>query len=431
MVKDYLEKTKPSKTTEHLGNIKLAGFYAYKSIIKGNRWALSLLILVIAFSFINLIFVSSLISGVTTTMDTQQINTMYGNVVISPAENKYYIEKYTRLEDKIAQLPGVMAVADHLNYSALIEYKWKEKASVWDKGKSGTFEVVGIDPDKEAGVTTIQQKIIKGRYLEKTDREKIVLGIEVAGGRGAKSSESNTLGGVNIGEKVRLTYPNDIQREYEVVGIFYAREMSRADRLTFITRDEMESVLGKQVFFDRASEMIVRSRKGYSDTDLISSIKKLNIVEQAKSWIDYGGAMRSVMSTFDIIGALIGGVGLIVSAAVMFIIIYINVLNRKRQIGIMRAIGIPQSAIVGSYIIQGVFYVIAGAILGWLLIQFGVEPFFIQFPIDLPMGLLSLTIRPVTVLSSVIGLLVSGLLAGLIPSITIMRDSIIDIIWGT
>jgi putative ABC transport system permease protein len=431
MAKDYLDRVKPSRLAEHWGNFKLAFFYAYKSIIKGNRWTLALLIAVIAFSFIQLVFVPALISGVTTTMDTQQITTMYGNAIVSPAGNKYYIEKYSSLEDRISQLPGVAGIASHLNYSAFIEYQWKDKASVWDKGKSGNYEVIGIDPDREASVTTIKQKIIKGRYLTKTDRDKIVLGIEVAGGSGSKSSESSTLGGVNVGDKIRLTYPNDIQREYEVVGIFYAREMSRADRLTFVTRDEMESVKGKQIYFDRASELIIKSRNGYSDTNLVNNIKNLSINEQIKSWTDYGGAMRSVMSTFDIIGSLIGGVGLIISAAVMFIIIYINVLNRKRQIGIMRAIGIPQSAIIGAYILQGIFYVVAGTVIGWILIQFGVEPFFIRFPIDLPMGLLSLTIRPVTVIISVLGLFIAGLLAGLIPSITIMRNSIIKIIWGT
>lgn len=41
-----------------LGNFKLALFLAFKSMYKGNRWALALIIVVMAFSFVNLIFTS-------------------------------------------------------------------------------------------------------------------------------------------------------------------------------------------------------------------------------------------------------------------------------------------------------------------------------------------------------------------------------------
>lgn len=42
-------------------------------------------------------------------------------------------------------------------------------------------------------------------------------------------------------------------------------------------------------------------------------------------------------------------VGLIVGAALIFIIIYINTLNRKREIGILKAIGISPGSIIISY----------------------------------------------------------------------------------
>jgi hypothetical protein len=58
-----------------MGNLKLALFLAYKSIIKGNRWALVLIILVMSLSFANLILTPSILSGVTDTLDEQQVNT--------------------------------------------------------------------------------------------------------------------------------------------------------------------------------------------------------------------------------------------------------------------------------------------------------------------------------------------------------------------
>jgi len=254
--------------------------------------------------------------------------------------------------------------------------------------------------------------------------------MEIAGGRGATTSDFLTLGGVKIGDKVRLTYPNGVQREYTIKGIIHTRELNLTDRTAYVTREEMLSVMGRETYFDRASKILVKAQKGVDEAALISAIKTTGIREDIRSWRDYGGAQTSVVSTFDIIGSLIGGVGLIVSATIMFIVIYINVINKKRQIGILRAIGIPSIAIVGSYIFQAFIYAVAGVLLGWILVSFVIQPYFRFYPLDLPIGLVSLNVRTLAVVSASLALTVAGIFAGLIPSSTIMRQSIINIIWG-
>jgi putative ABC transport system permease protein len=431
MLQKYSTTIKATGTHIFLGNNKLALFLAFKSISKGNRWALILVVLVMAFSFVNLIFVSSLISGIMATLDNQMIDYVYGNVVVGPLDNKYYIEKSSRLEEKIKQVQGVDTVTSRLDYSAFIEYQWKEKVSQKDKGNSGTWVVTGIDPDKEMQVTTLHKRLIEGNYLEENDRDKIVLGVEITGGSKARTADFLTLGGSRVGEKVRLTYPNGIQKEYTIKGIVYARQMQQADRTALVTRDEMISVLGRDIYFDRASQILVKARDGVDETRLIDDIKATGISGQVKSWRDYGGAQSSVVSTFDIIGSLIGSVGLIVSATVMFIVVYINVLNKKRQIGILRAIGVPNIAIIGSYIYQAFFFAVAGTLIGWALVSFIMQPYFQFYPLDLPIGLVNLNVRTAAIVGSALGLSVAGVLAGLIPSWTIMKQSIISIIWGT
>jgi len=427
---NYYNRIKKSPLGIFWGNLKLSAFLAIKSILNGNKWALALLILVMSFSFVNLNFVSGILAGVMTTLDNQIIDTMYANVVIGPEEDKYYIDHANTVESKIAAIPGVSTTSAHLNYSAFMEYKWKEKLSPTDKGNSGTWPVVGIDPEKELQITTISNSIIEGAYLDETDTDSIVLGIEIAGGEQATTSDFLNLSGVKTGEKVRLTYPNGIQKEYTVKGIFYARSAA-ADQQAFVTRKELTSVMGRDIYFNKASEIIVKAEEGIDDELLAQRIMSTAITETIHSWKEYGGWMSSVVSTFDIIASLIGGVGLVISAAVMFIIIYINVLSRKRQIGILRAIGIPGSAITGSYILQALFYAVAGIIFGMLMLNFGVVPYFKQWPLDLPMGYLGITIDISSVIMSVAGLTLAGIIAGLIPSWTIMRQSIIKIIWGT
>ena len=96
--------------------------------------------------------------------------------------------------------------------------------------------------------------------------------------------------------------------------------------------------------------------------------------------------MGSVVSSFDMIASLISGISLVVAAIVMFIVIYINAINRKRQIGILRAIGINRRIILYSYLFQAVFYAVIGMTVGGLLFQFGIRPYFNLHPINLPIG---------------------------------------------
>jgi putative ABC transport system permease protein len=411
------------------GNFSSALFLAFKSIIKGNKWASILLILVMAFSFVNLNFVSSLISGIMKTMDNQIIQYVYGDVVIAPQPNKYYIEDTNEVLQKVAGVQGVVGVTSRLNNSAFIEYNWQSKASPTDKGQSGNWEVVGIDPVNEPQVTMIDKKVIAGQFINADDRDQIVLGVEIAGGPNASTPDFQTLGGAKVGDKVRLTYPNGIQKEYTIKGLVYTKE-GHTDRMAIVSRAEMISVMGQDTYSDRSTQILVKKIDSVKETTILTLLNSTQIDQQVKSWNEYGGSESGVVSTFSVIGSLIGGVGLVVSATVMFIIIYISVLNKKRQIGILRAIGIPSIAIIGSYIFQAFFFAAAGTLLGWSLVNFGLIPYFQHFPLNLAIGSVSLSVPLVTVLSSALGLSAAGVLAGWIPSWTIMRQSIIKAVWG-
>ena len=413
-----------------LGNIKLAFFLAYKSMIKGNRWALVLIIMVMAFSFVNLNFTTSIISGVMSTMDNQMIDAVFSNLVISPRQDKYYIDHIDDLQSKIRQVSGVTETCAHLISGGLIEYGWKEKALPWDKVKSGNWNIMGIDPEQEARVTSIGHNMMQGTYLDEDDTSDIILGVEIAGGVNAQSSGFLTLGGIQVGDKVRVTYDNGVMREYTVKGIFRAHESMQADHLAFVSRREMVSVLGRSQFYNRASEILVRADRPGLEETLAAELKSMGVDGQIRSWKEYGAAYRSVISAFEIIGTIIGSTGLFVAAIVMFIVIYINVLSKKRQIGILRAIGIPRDAVLGSYLVQALSYAVFGIIIGWLLIRLVIQPYLIVNPIELPFGNLSLHVESSRIIGSAIALTAASVLAGLIPSWAVMRESIIKTIWG-
>jgi len=320
-------------------------------------------------------------------------------------------------------------VSARLDSSALIESEWQHKDSPSDKGKSGNWSVVGVNPEREADVTTIHEHLVDGTYLDANDRDAILLGIEVAGGENAQTAAFQTLQGVAVGDTVRLTYPNGVQREYTVKGIFRAKE-SRADRTAFVTRAELASVLGRAVYADRASQILVSIDDVGAESRIIESIQALGIDGEVRSWNEYGGAMGGVVSSFDVVAGLISGIGLVVAGIVMFIVIYINVIHSRRHIGILRAIGIKRDVIIGSYLTQALFYAVMGIVLGGVAFGLGIQAYFSHYPLDLSIGQVSLVLSPGTIFSAVVGLIAAAVFAGLVPVLNITRQGIIRAIWG-
>ncbi len=411
-----------------LGNIKLAFFLAFKSIYKGNWWVALLIVAVMAFSFANMVLTPSIISGVTETLNLQQINTLYGNIIIDPNQNESYLANASQIVNKIEQYPGVTGVSEHLTAPALIEYDGANQTATAGQGQSGTWNVIGIDPTKESSVTTISRNMIAGSYLTPDDSDKIVLGVEIAGGQEASTASFLNLGGVKVGDEVHLTYPNGNQREYTVKGIFKSRER-QADSQAFVSQQEMVSALGPAVS-DHASQIIVKTNSTGNEQEFIAGMQKLGIAGQIHDWEEYGGGLGTVAGSFDAIASLISGIGLVVAAIVMFIVIYISVVNKKRQIGILRAIGVNRIAIYLSYLSQALFYAVLGVVFGGLLFGCVIRPYFDSHPISLSIGLVSLAIREATIRNAVIGMVLAAIMAGIIPVINVMRQTIIKAIWG-
>ena len=68
--------------------------------------------------------------------------------------------------------------------------------------------------------------------------------------------------------------------------------------------------------------------------------------------------------------------------------------------------------------------------IGGLIFRFAVIPYFNAHPIDLPIGLVSLSVNPATIQSGIIGIVLAAVFAGVIPALSILRHSIIEAIWG-
>lgn len=405
-------------------DFKIALFLGYKSIVNGHKGTIALMIFILTLAFVNLIFVASILNGITTTINNQMINNSVANIVISPQEDpikKDYILHVNDLRQQIANLPGVTATVAHYSMAATFAYD-KNKDGQY---KYGSWEVIGVDPEEEPLVTGISKNIIDGNYLEGLGSGDIVLGSDIAGGYGA-AQEFRSLGGAKVGEKIKLNFNNGVTREYTVKGISKVR-FTLIDNTAYITRKEAESILQTN---DQASQILVKIDKTGNEDWYINKIQEMAPNLKVRKWNEYTSLLADLTKSFDLITALISIIGLAVAAITIFILIYVNTINKRRQIGILKAIGIKENIIVISYISQALFYAAFGIVFGLIAVYFFVEPYFIRYPLAFPVGDISLTIKTAQVIQGVFGLLVSALIAGLIPAWKAANENILKAIWG-
>lgn len=405
-------------------NFRIALFLAIKSITRGNKATTVLIVFILSLAFINLIFVSGMLNGMLDAINKQVVNNLVSNVVIEPQEEptkKDFIIHSKELESQIEQIPGVIGVASRYKLAGTFSF---------DKEKNGKFkvrsgEIDGIDPQREKNVTNISQNMIDGEYLDGTESDEIIIGSELAGGYGG-FEQGIDLGGVKVGDKIKVTFSNSVMRYYKVKGIFRV-QFGFVDRLAFITKKEAESILSVH---DNASQIFVKTKEVGTENTYVGQIKSLAPNLEVKTWNSFVGALGNVTSSFSMISLVITTIGLAVAAITIFILIYVNSVSKKRQIGILKAIGIKQSVIIYSYIFQALFYAASGVVIGIALTLFALAPFFVSHPLRLPMGNTSLSVEASTLFYNAISLLIAALIAGFIPSWRAARENILKAIWG-
>jgi putative ABC transport system permease protein len=372
-------------------------------------------------AYVNLIFISSIFGGIVEAINEQYINNLYGNIVITPASDKIYIEN--KQTSSINNIPGIVASSAHYINDALISYDENKDGNDIQQGK---WKIKSINVEDEKRVTAISNSIIAGEYLNDGDRDKIVIGKEIAGGQGG-DLDYLSLGGVLIGDKIDVKFSNNIKRTYTIKGIFSTKN-NQADQMAFVTKKEMESVLGVQ---NLSSEIIIKTIEKGQEKQYIEPIRQSGFRdEEIRTWEQLTGFTSSASKSFTMISIILGAIGTVVAGITIFIIIFVSIVNKRRQIGILKAIGMKESTIILSFVMQAVFYAIIGILLGISIILFVIRPFFIDNPLDFPVGWVSLKITFDIIKISNISLMVAALIGGFIPAFRGTRESILDAIWG-
>ena len=399
-----------------LNDIKVGFVSAKSSVKRGNKKTLAFIIFVLALIFINLVFLPSMIGGMMV-LFTGFMQYPYGDIVIEPSGDNIYINNANNVLQKVRAVPDVTSATKRLDVGASIEHKQKVVGST----------ITGLLPTEEYDVSQYPYIISEGEFLGDLSRNEIIIGAMLVEGYFGSEMYDN-LGEIKPGSFVNVTYSNGVQRTYKVKGIMEGTfELTDLNALAHYK--EIESVFGLED--SKATSIVVRIKNPEDAIKIKEKIIAAGVKEPVFTRDEKSGAvLRKAMQSISMIDVVSRYISLIVGAALILIIIYINILNRKKEIGILKAIGITPNSIVFSYAFISVFYVLIGILTG-LVLYFILMFYFTINPVTFYETMTIIPeIQAGLIFKSIFTMLIMSVIAGIIPAWRVSKESILKAIWG-
>lgn len=387
-------------------------FLINRHIVRGSKWTLLLIIFLMAIAFINLIFVTSLFNGIIAVSDSQVINTLAGNIIIFPSKGADIIKDSTTVLNTVRHTSGVTAASAH----------YTVPATLVSENAKGSFRVIAINPEDEKNVTDIKNLMIDGKYLSPNDRDGIILGYEAAGGE----NTANRGFKAKVGDNIKVQTATG-EKEMTVRGVFFAKYVE-SDMQTFITLKGLRDVAPS--LKNKPTSILVKTEKKGDEALVVERLKAAGVTGVIETWVDQRGLMKNVTKSFTSIDVLLSLVATLIAAITIFIVIYIDVNNRRQQIGVLRALGVRPYLIHAVYVIQSAIYSAMGVLLGTGLFFAILVPYFIKYPFSLPLGDATLVVDYASFIIRAEVIMIVALISGLIPALMVTRMDMLDEIRG-
>ena len=379
----------------------------WQYIVRGRKWTLALTTLLVAVAFINLAFASSLLTGITHAIEHQVKSLMVGEIYLDSKEPGKFIANTDEKIAAIKRVNGVRMADKVLSFDTLLV----------SGGAYARATVNVVDPKTFGETLDIEKHIESGAFLKNDDE--IVLG--------SRLLVRTALDGAKVGDMISMKI-NGKDIKVKVGGISNTKYIY-ADDAAYISRALWQKISG-EANSTAATMIIVRAANG-KDDEIKKALENLKYTDvRIHDWRDAASYMDTISGSFISLDVIMLLVGIIIAAVTIFIVIYVDIINKRRQIGIQRAIGVKPRVIVFSYILLSLFYAVCGVAAGLAIFFGGLVPFFLAHPFRLPIADVTLYVSPPQLVFHAEIVLVVAIISGAIPAIMASRMKMLDAILG-
>jgi putative ABC transport system permease protein len=393
--------------------LKVAFLLSLRALQRGSRASTFMTVLIISLCFTNMIFLPGLFNGIGQGITTQIVDYEIGNVLVTPRAGDQYINDLDATLNLINHMPGVERATPHYTKGATLKYR----------DRILSVGVRAIIPSDEKYVSPLYTKMIAGTYLGDGDTGEVIIGKTVAGDSSVRQEDEfeASLGGVRVGDSIAIEYGNGYTRDYRVKGI-YQTGWSSSDSTVYTTMSDMELVEGQAL--DRADYITVKIKPGYTEKFVKDELQSYGISQDVQTTADLlAKGVGKVLQSFAIINMVSLIVSVVITTVVLFIVITIKTLNNRKQIGILKAIGVQKEVIMHSYGFQVIILALFGIIIGVTITSL-MALYMSIHPIVTPEWSATLYLTPMDLLTNSLILFLAAMVAGYVPAWRVAQEDI-------
>lgn len=304
------------------------------------------------------------------------------------------IEDWERVMSVVKGLPNVVSVAPAIY----------DRAFVTRGGKQVGVLVNGADPEDLDKVTRIRKYIVEGRYFGLAIDECVV------------NYKMIKEIGLRLKDHIRVTSPTGTTQSFRVVGVYDTGSDEDTYRM-YITLRAAQSLYGT----GRAVRTLLVKTTSLDDADMVADRIMAVTNYDAKSWSREYPQFKSSLGVYNAVAYLVSFFSLIASAFAIASVLIVSVLQKGKQIGILKSIGAKSQQIFSVFLLEGLGISLVGATMGGLL-GVGLVRFLTIFkqpvnrPGAVPENLFPSQITPALVGVAMLGAIVATILAAALPA---------------
>lgn len=259
---------------------------------------------------------------------------------VKPRSEVRGIRHYKQKLAAIETLPGVRA-APLLVGQAIVTFAGR------DEGVSAS----GIVPSMMAGVSTIDTKFLAGKLSDLDGNQN---GIIIGEGLRRKLS-------LAMGDNLSVASNTGQVRTFKVIGVFETGNAGYDENQTFIALKRAQALFGRP---DRANMFILKLEQPNDARALASQIETSIGGYKAESWQEASQDIEALLKVRNTIMYTVVSAILIVASFGIYNVISTVVLEKTRDIAILKSLGFHARDIRRIFVIEGAIVGVMGSVTG-------------------------------------------------------------------
>jgi putative ABC transport system permease protein len=332
---------------------------AFKNIGRNRRRSI-LAIISVTISVAMILFMQGFLGGIMGSLVKNYTKSETGHIRISTkdfaAKYRFYpiTSNIQNPQDIIRQInddskisPFIATITERINVGVMLNNNGKTKNAVALAG----------DVEKEKDLLMLQKAILPGgRYIQH-ERE-ILLGKGIA-----------TALGYKLGDTVKVvTQGSDFalhMRKFLIAGLFQTGMKALDDAIFQVSVQDARQLLK----IGNATQQIIIMLHDYHNAELVTNMIRKKIQDsdlEITPWTqvgDYSKLITAQGKIYNLLYLIIAVLGAFIIGNIMMMV----VLERRKEIGILKSLGVPNAEIVGLFLTEGAALGIIGSIAGCII----------------------------------------------------------------